>query len=61
MYLSEKSYKSVEEEKEDLKRRLKELEDREKNSIKDQMDRAIKVRVQRLTTSVVDPNDFDWI
>ncbi len=38
-----KSYKSVEEEKEELRKRLKELEEGEENSLKENMDRAIKV------------------
>jgi hypothetical protein len=38
-----KVYKSVEEEKEELRKRLKELEEGEENSLKENMDRAIKV------------------
>jgi hypothetical protein len=38
-----KVYKSVEEEKEELRKRLKELEEGEENSLKETMDRAIKV------------------
>ncbi len=38
-----KSYKSVEEEKEELRKRLKELEEGEENSLKENMNRAIKV------------------
>jgi len=36
-------YKSVEEEKEELKRRLQELEEGETNTLKHQLDTAIKV------------------
>ncbi len=47
-----KVYKSVEEEKEELRKRLKELEEGEENSLKENMDRAIKVskNLSQLTT-----------
>jgi hypothetical protein len=38
-----KVYKSVEEEKEELRKRLKELEEGEENSLKENMNRAIQV------------------
>ncbi len=39
----EKTFKSVEEEKEELRKRLEELEKKEENTLKGQLDKAFKV------------------
>jgi hypothetical protein len=43
IFVAEKTFKSVEEEKEELRKRLEELEKEEENTLKDQLNKAFKV------------------